>query len=1073
MTALYDRVLSNLGYDTNYRAQGAGIQRAGSVAPAPSTGGGFVGNILNSIKSGVGAIPGAVGGVANQWWKDAQTTGKGIAQFAPNVLFGANTGVKNGKSYGYVPGLANLVAPGLTPIFQKQADANSAGKATWLDNALATPYSQISDVNKNIDSQTAQLQAAHRQFQAGQINQAQYNAAIKGVQIQQAQNQPTLNSIGQNMVDPKQFALALGNVATTPFAFGKLQGVGAAGSVLARAEGLLGASKEAQPFLSTGVGDLAKTLIKAPLKQELINKPSVESAVNLPGQIANKQYKEAAMNAGMFAVPAALSGAATAGKAAAKFIGKNIFDTSGVFDRVIIKGGKTMNEGLTALKSEASAMKDPKLTRKVKQTENQLRILQDILLQEADGNAKLAAQNFERYQSSINSFKNMDILDAVKEGTKHFQARLAAQKLAKTGAISEDILKNGNATVARLTQADRKVIADTIQHSKEPLAVVKQLRKEKVIKNNTLYGQLLDMAKSGEDPKVLAQKVREITAADPIIGLGKKGEFGNGYFAVVSKKAGQLADDVSKTKGIIAGEKARFGKIGEALRKAGISPEQVTAEDNKYVFNKVKNEMLSRIDGIGGKTGNSIYKSLNELADKSLGVTDIRQLSKRQIAEHLNLTTDEAGKILREAKDSYSILSLGERGLAGKLMDFNLRKNPTAGAYSRIQSVARYEKNPFFRLQENIETRFGVAAMGGKQVKPLTHHYDDTIKKLNESGIFSSGYGSEGADALANQFSGVKAKLSRDQQANIAATIEKFAGGPDKVDDWLRNPKNADLLNDFKTIVQYPDKGFTSSNMAKMMNLVSFPSRYNIKVTQFAVKQFMKQPAPVQIAIVRGLKDFNDFTKTPEGIKWQADNKEALGLLSYFTPIQPIASVYQTLTGQNKSLLDFGMVGGLPFGVITQVLKGQGILKDREPYVDPKTGKVYSDRVPEDLKAKTESLLNSILDTLYTYPGRMAGMETSKKQLTQGLVENATFGQLKGGQYNQVDRSKDVTPEQQRQIDILKAGKGGGSSVLSKPLTALPTTKRPQSIVPSPIYKASKAKKGKKVKPASIAISRL
>lgn len=250
----------------------------------------------------------------------------------------------------------------------------------------------------------------------------------------------------------------------------------------------------------------------------------------------------------------------------------------------------------------------------------------------------------------------------------------------------------------------------------------------------------------------------------------------------------------------------------------------------------------------------------------------------------------------------------------------------------------------------------------------------------------------------------------------------------DKVDSWLINPKNADLLNDFKTIVQYPDKGFTSSNLAKMMNLVAFPSRYNIKVTQFAVKQFMKQPAPVQISIIRGLKDFNDFTKTPEGIKWQADNKEALGLLSYFTPIQPIMSVYDTLTGKNKSLLDFGMVGSLPFGVITRVLQGQGVLKDRVPYVDPKTGKVYSDRIPEDLKARAESLLNSIVDTLYTYPGRMAGMETSKKQLTQGIVNNATFGKLKDGSYSNTDRSGDITQEQQQRINVLRDGSDQKSS---------------------------------------------
>lgn len=982
----------------------------------------YLGSVFNSIKNAASAGVGIAGGVANQTWKDIVTSGRGIQQSLPNILLGTNSFQKNGKGGGYVPGLAGLVAPWASPLMQRlQADPNSEGKATWLDKATGSTMGQVGQVSDMID----------QTIQNKNLTPAQKQRLLQQQQ-EMLNNVNNFNVAGQSgTVQPGEFNKAFAATAALPFAFGKFEGIGQAGSALSKAERILGASKEAQPFLPTGVGDIAKTLIKAPFKQELINKPNVESAMALPGQIQQGQYKDAALNAATFAVPAGLMAGKKGVEIAKSFIGKNIFDTSGVFDRVIIKGNKTMNQGLMALKNEANATKDGKILRMAKQTENQMRILQDILLKEAGGNAKLAAQNFERYQSTSNSFKNKDILDALKEGTKHFKARYAAQKLESSGAIPANILKDGNATVARLTQADKKVIADAVEQSDNPLEVVKALRKDKTIKNDTLYGQLVDLANSGENPKLMAERIREISASDPIVALGKSGQFGNGYFVAVNKEAGRLATDVSKTKEIVRGQEARFGKVGELLRKAGISPEEVTAEDNKYVFNKVKDEFIKRIDGVGGKTGNSIYNSLNELADagmSGLGVTDIRQLSKRAIASKLNITTTDAGKILREAKDSYKILSLEERGLAGKLMDFNLRVNPVAGRYSRIQSVARYEGNPFFRLQENIETRAGLSSMGGKQVLPRTHKYDETITKLNKSGIFSSGYGSEGADTLSNQFSGVKAKLSRDQQANIAATIEKFAGGPDKVDDWLRNPKNADLLNDFKTIVQYPDKGFTSSNLAKMMNLVAFPSRYNIKVTQFAVKQFMKQPAPVQISIIRGLKDFNDFTKTPEGIKWQADNKEALGLLSYFTPIQPITSVYDTLTGKNKSLLDFGMVGGLPFGVITRVLQGQGVLKDRVPYVDPKTGKVYSDRVPEDLKARAESLLNSIVDTLYTYPGRMAGMETSKKQLTQGIVNNATFGKLKDGNYSNVDRSGDITQEQQQQINVLKAGSDQKSS---------------------------------------------
>lgn len=362
-------VQSSQKLQSRYGVQQSQFNRIGvgggvaSKPVAPPKGPDYLGNVFNSIRSGVGAIPGVIGGVANDWMKHAQTTGKGIAQFAPNVLFGVNTTQKDGKGGGYVPGVANLVAPWAAPLFQQQADANSAGRATFLDNAFSTPTAQIADVNRMIDQTGGKMTAQQHQL---------YNQE--------------LTNTSNNIVDPKEFALALGDVATTPFAFGKFQGVGKAGSLLSRAEGIMGATREAQTFLPTGGVDAAKTLIKAPFKQTLINQPNVESAINLPSQVANGQYKDAALNAGMFAVPAGLSAASTGGKAVAKFIGKNIFDTSGVFDAIKLKGDVSINKALIALKTEAKATKDPKMLRQAKLAENKLRILQDVLLQESGGN---------------------------------------------------------------------------------------------------------------------------------------------------------------------------------------------------------------------------------------------------------------------------------------------------------------------------------------------------------------------------------------------------------------------------------------------------------------------------------------------------------------------------------------------------------------------------------------------------------------------------------------------------------------------------------------------------------------
>lgn len=1054
------------GYGVANAADNAYNTRKTQAAPAQQN---YLGNVFNSLRSSVQSLPGIAGGMANDWMSDAQKAGKGIAQFAPNVLFGQNTSTdKTGKGGGYIPGLANLVAPGLSPFFQRQADANSRalheGKSTMLDDYFATPTAQLADANKVTNNTLGELKDARRKLDTGQISKGQFDAVLKGVQMRQGMNSQNIQDVGKNIVDPKEFALALGNVATTPFAFGKFQAVGKAGTALSVAEKALGANKVAQPFLPTGARDVAATLLKAPLKQQLINKPNVESALTVPGQIAEGKYKDAALNAGSFFVPAGLAAGKKVAQGASNFVGKNIFDTSGVFDKIILKTGKTVNKEMRAFAKEAAQVgpDNPKLARKATQMENRLRQLQDIILQENKGNHKLAAQALEAYQSSERKFKTMDLEGFVKEATRHFEARLNTQKLAQAGAFGEKFIGKQGVTVGRLSKVDKTAIIKRLRNSDDMAKEVQLMRKEGLIKNDNLYGELQDIAKGG-NKKYALDSVKQITASDPLDGAKT---FDNGYFSTYSKNAG-VVKQASETAKLVQGREAKFGFVGDALRKAGLSPEEMTAEDNRAAFNKFKNAFESKIDGIGDRSGKSLYKDLNKLADKTTGVTDIRQLTSRKIASELNLTTQEAKQIIRASKDSYKVLSTAERGLAGKLMDFNLRVNPVAAPYSRAQSLARYEINPFFRLQENLETRIGLGALGGKTVLPRTNKYDETIKKLNgRNGIFTSGYGGEGADSFAGSFSGVGAKISRDQQSNIAASIEKFAGGPQNVDSWLKNPKNADLLNDIKTVVQYPDKGFTSSNLAKMMNLVSFPSRYNLKVTGFAVKQLAKQPAMTQVAIIRGLGDFNDFVKSPEGIKWQADNKEVIGLVKYLTPIMPIASVYQTLTGQNKTLMDTGMIGGLPFGIISRVLQGQGVLKDRVPYVDPRTGKVYSDRIPQDLKAKTQSFLESVVDTLYTYPGRTVGAETSKKKLTQGIAENLTFGMTKGGEYTDVERGGDVTPEQQKQIQMLQSL--GNSSLAAKntnnptAYTKLTPARKPASLVKAPpIFKKPKSKKVK------------
>ena len=163
------------------------------------------------------------------------------------------------------------------------------------------------------------------------------------------------------------------------------------------------------------------------------------------------------------------------------------------------------------------------------------------------------------------------------------------------------------------------------------------------------------------------------------------------------------------------------------------------------------------------------------------------------------------------------------------------------------------------------------------------------------------------------------------------------------------------------------------------------------------------------------MRQLRDWLKSDEGIKWQAQYADAIKLFQYFSVTGNIQSVYSTLMGHNHSISQWGLMGGLPFGVITQILENEGIISISTPYVDPKTGTVLPDYIPTTTKARAAVALESLINSTFTYPGRIIGMP-GKAQLIRGQVN----GLLKT---NQSEYTKEVrgelTPLQQRTIEVL------------------------------------------------------
>jgi len=817
-------------------------------------------------------------------------------------------------------------------------------------------------------------------------------------------------------------------------------------------------------------------------RNELLVQPTLQDIANLPGQIGQGKFGEAGLNAALIASGGLQRGplgtiGSIASKAKTKF--EPTFKSgAGVFDLVKIKGGETVMQAF-----QKAAAANPKQAGNI---ENTLKVYQDYLIRQW-GDAKTASKAFNEYIGNkdlskmnlntlvkeLDNFRNSDV--AIKE---------TAMKLAKKGLLTDASGRKITVDQAKYVGAVRSPGGSTddlvvsLSTTKNPSQVKKAIAKfkkdnpdfVKIPQNRRVLQGLEESGESGQKVVDLANK-RFIKTEQVFFG-GKAKVSPEGYTAGL--RSGVAFKSPTEVAALKTGKNGKLAFFGNTLSKLGISPESGSQGKIQYISNKVKLGFDNALEQSGiNRTANEILSTLGDLAQNRKGVFDIRQLTSNEVAKALRVDKNDAKTILRAYKKSISKLSLDERGLAGKITDFNLNYNPLAAPYSRLQNAAKYEINPFFSIQERVEARVGVAALGGGIRKPGVR-YDKQIDELDELGFWKgASFGSEGADV--GNIGNITSKLKPGQKQTIAAGIEALAGKQGKtISEFVTDPKNADIMQDFKTIVQYPDKGFTSSNLSKMMNLLIFPSRYNIKVTQFALKQIAKQPGIVQAQILRGIGDYNNFMNSPEGYKFQADNKEVFQLLNYFTPLNNITQIMNILTGRARTPADFGLIGGLPFGIISQGLQGQGLIQTDTPYVDPRTGEIYPDRIPQTLKARTYQLLSDLIGSMYNYPGRQIGVPRgfSKKDVNE-IIPRMLLGEKSPEDFATVTRTN-ISPEDAKRIQALsalEAGPGGLRIPTSIPAGAkfvdVKKLKEEDIIKGFNFPKAKKAKKAK-IRPVPI-----
>lgn len=511
-----------------------------------------------------------------------------------------------------------------------------------------------------------------------------------------------------------------------------------------------------------------------------------------------------------------------------------------------------------------------------------------------------------------------------------------------------------------------------------------------------------------------------------------------------------------------------LGSIGSLLTNMGLSPTASTSRVYQ-IFNRNLADNISKLNVVGNfynqgentvATADNIVKKLSEYAHDPVAfrtennlagrgiairgktatpITDLRQMTTRDIQDALGVTRGDAVEVKGALMDSMLQVPLQVRGLGDKIVDVNYKINPLAGRYARIQGGARFAWNPFFQAKLAYKTELLAQSEAGGKFPTLggtntilSVIFPDKYRQIdNVTSILRNAGALEEKAAVPGEFLSGEAvndvgiaganlthKLTPSQERSIASLVSRQADRVgSSVEDFVKYFPN-DVRNTVQMIAQYDRNSvFLNSAMARTLNLAFFPFRFEYKVASIMARSLGRTNLMTQLAVINGLYKAHDFLNSPEGQAWYSKNSEVIGLFKYFTPVQTLAEVGNLLGGHPDSVGSFGELGGLPFGWLPQLLDAEGLTHFGGGYVSPKTGEVIPNYVPATDKGALLLAIQDLIGSLYSYPGATAGMP-SKTTLDRNIAVGIT-GANKKTDLGQV--TPGITPAQQNFSDAIKA----------------------------------------------------
>lgn len=492
------------------------------------------------------------------------------------------------------------------------------------------------------------------------------------------------------------------------------------------------------------------------------------------------------------------------------------------------------------------------------------------------------------------------------------------------------------------------------------------------------------------------------------------------------------------------------GKVGTTLEKAGLGLKTTPSSVTQGAITENLNKRLAGTSFDG--QGKDIITRLHDAISKTRGVYDPRLLRATtagivpggvSIEHELGVTPAEAKTILKAVKGAYGDVPLGIRSAGEKLTDKTIQHVPGMASFLKVQGYGKFSLNPFFYAKQATKGEFiGQAETGGKapNVGRILNNMlgtapkDTTMTSLRNSGVFSKGNMAGGeADFFGDLAPGLGSKVTGHEvsgyiQQSMGQAAEQFAkNNGTTVGEILKtgeagetHPLKGDFDHLMQMIVGYP-KGSNplNTNLAKSLNVLVFPSRFEAKVGMAAAHYFMAQPKVVQLAMINGVLKANAWAGSPQGKQWSKDNADLMGIINYFSPTHSLDAVLSF--GKSGNLADLGQIGGLPFGVITTILKNQGVALPGQltgSDINPATGENYVQKLPTGDKARIQQGITDLIGQMFSYPGATVGLpsKTSEIQGLPGLKINAKEQKVVGGSSKSTKTTTSVPAIAKRQF---------------------------------------------------------